>query len=154
MNYHFSKLLDQKIRLIIAATRVSYFSGFQRIILLKNLENLYFLISKHFDFTFHFSKKSEHIFFTFHFSKKSESTFLLCTSQKRVNAFIFHFSLLELPRPTPARACHMGENSQPNPESDVIFKKVSVSVSKNLVLKKVSVSVSKYLVSKKSLSIG
>ena len=48
----------------------------------------------------------------------------------------------------------MGENSQPNPESDVIFKKVSVSVSKNLVLKKVSVSVSKYLVSKKSLSIG
>ena len=53
----------------------------------------------------------------------------------------------------------MGENSQPNPESDVIFKKVSVWVSKNLVLKKVSVSFSKksqywsqkYLVSKKVL---
>ena len=43
----------------------------------------------------------------------------------------------------------MGENSQPNPESDVISKNISVSVSKNLVLKKVSVSVSKNLVSKK-----
>ena len=61
----------------------------------------------------------------------------------------------------------MGENFQPNPESGVIFKKVSVSVSKNLVLKKVSVLVSKKLVlnkkcrsrsqkigSKKSLGIG
>ena len=83
MNYHFSKLLDQKIRVIIAATRVSYFSGFQRIILLKNLENLYFLISKHFDFTFHFSKKSESILIS------------LCTSRKRVKAFFFHFALLE-----------------------------------------------------------
>ena len=48
----------------------------------------------------------------------------------------------------------MGESSQPNPESDVISRKVSVSVSKNLVLKKVSVSVSNNLVSKKGLSLG
>ena len=39
----------------------------------------------------------------------------------------------------------MGENSQPNPESDVIFRKVSAS-------KKVSVSVSKTFGLKKSLS--
>ena len=30
----------------------------------------------------------------------------------------------------------MGENPQPNPESDVIFKQVSVSVTKDLVVKK------------------
>ena len=60
--------------------------------LLRILENFHFSISisKHFDFTFHFSKKSESIlislctsrkrvkafFFTLHFSKKSESFFL------------------------------------------------------------------------------
>merc|ERR1712122_324633 len=58
--------------------------------LLRILENFHFsiLISKHFDFTFHFSKKSESIFFS------------LSTSRKRVKAFYFHFSLLELQKPT------------------------------------------------------
>ena len=66
--------------------------------LLRILENFHFSISisKHFDFTFHFSKKSENIFFhfallekewkhfsfTLHFSKKSESFyFSLFTSR-------------------------------------------------------------------------
>ena len=98
MNYHFSKLLDFKnsddccyySNLSISAT----FFGFPKIILLKNLvsrefwrilENFHFsiLISKHFDFTFHFSKKSESILIS------------LCTSRKRVKAFFFHFALLE-----------------------------------------------------------
>ena len=52
--------------------------------LLRILENFHFSISisKHFDFTFHFSKKSESILFS------------LCTSRKRVKAFFFtlHFS--------------------------------------------------------------
>ena len=53
--------------------------------LLRILENFHFSISisKHFDFTFHFSKKSESICFS------------LCTSRKRVKAFFFHFALLE-----------------------------------------------------------
>ena len=53
--------------------------------LLRNLENFHFSISisKHFDFTFHFSKKSESILIS------------LCTSRKRVKAFFFHFALLE-----------------------------------------------------------
>ena len=68
--------------------------GCHRINLLKNLvsrellrilENFHFSISisKHFDFTFHFSKKSESILIS------------LCTSRKRVKAFFFHFALLE-----------------------------------------------------------
>ena len=50
--------------------------------LLRILDNFHFSISKHFDFTFHFSKKSESILIS------------LCTSQKRVKAFFFtlHFS--------------------------------------------------------------
>ena len=52
--------------------------------LLRILENFHFSISisKHFDFTFHFSKKSESILIS------------LCTSRKRVKAFFFtlHFS--------------------------------------------------------------
>ena len=58
--------------------------------LLRILENFHFSISisKHFDFTFHFSKKSESILIS------------LCTSRKRVKAFYFHFSLLELQKPT------------------------------------------------------
>ena len=52
-------------------------------------------------FWFHFSlleKEWKHFDFTLHFSKKSESIFFsLCTSQKRVKAFFFHFSLLENP---------------------------------------------------------
>ena len=47
----------------------------------------------------------------------------------------------------------MAEKSQPKSESDVIFIKVSISVSKNLVLKKISVSVSKINI-EKSLSLG
>ena len=51
---------------------------------LRILENFHFSISisKHFDFTFHFSKKSESILIS------------LCTSRKRVKAFFFtlHFS--------------------------------------------------------------
>ena len=100
------QIVRSKKRVIIAATRVSYFSGFQRIILLKNLENLYFLISKHFDFTFHFSKKSESIlislctsrkrvkafFFTLHFSKKSES-FLFSLFTSRTSKTHSHWSL-------------------------------------------------------------
>merc|ERR1711954_227509 len=57
--------------------------------LLRILENFHFSISisKHFDFTFHFSKKSESIFFTLHFSKKSESfSFSLFTSRKPILA--------------------------------------------------------------------
>ena len=52
---------------------------------LRILENFHFSISisKHFDFTFHFSKKSESILIS------------LCTSRKRVKAFFFHFALLE-----------------------------------------------------------
>ena len=55
-------------------------------------------------FWFHFSlleKEWKHFDFTLHFSKKSESIFFsLCTSRKRVKAFLFHFSLLELQKPT------------------------------------------------------
>ena len=60
--------------------------GFHGINLFKNLvsrewlgilKNFHFSISKHFDFTFHFSKKSESILIS------------LCTSWKRVNAFFF-----------------------------------------------------------------
>ena len=51
---------------------------------LRILKNFHFSISisKHFDFTFHFSKKSEGILFS------------LCTSRKRKKAFLFtfHFS--------------------------------------------------------------
>ena len=57
--------------------------------LLRILENFHFSISisKHFDFTFHFSKKSESILIS------------LCTSRKRVKAFFFtlHFSNFKNP---------------------------------------------------------
>ena len=60
-------------------------------------------------FWFHFSlleKEWKHFDFTLHFSKKSESIFFsLCTSRKRVKAFYFHYSLLELQKPTPAGPC-------------------------------------------------
>ena len=60
-------------------------------------------------FWFHFSlleKEWKHFDFTLHFSKKSESIFFsLCTSRKRVKAFLFHFSLLELQKPTLACPC-------------------------------------------------
>ena len=50
-------------------------------------------------FWFHFSlleKEWKHFDFTLHFSKKSESIlFSLCTSRKRVKAYFFHFALLE-----------------------------------------------------------
>ena len=52
---------------------------------LRILENFHFSISisKHFDFTFHFSKKSESILIS------------LCTSRKEWKHFFFHFALLE-----------------------------------------------------------
>ena len=73
------------------------------------LENFHFLvsISKHFDFTFHFSEKSESIFFHFAFLEKEwKHFFSLCTSRKRVKAFCFHFSLLELQKSTLAGPCY------------------------------------------------
>ena len=52
------------------------------------------------------------------------------------------------------RYIHVGENSEPKPESDVTFKKVSVLVSKNLVLKKrVSIGIEN-IWSQKSLGIS
>ena len=115
MNFHFSKQLSYENAHDCCPTSKPSVSavlfGFHGINLFKNLvsrellqilENFHFSISilKHFDFTFHFSKKSESIFFTLHFLKKSENIFIsLCTSRKRVKAFIFHFSLSELPKP-------------------------------------------------------
>ena len=66
------------------------------------LQNFHFSISKHFDFTFHFSKKSESILFSLCTSRKRVKAFFFsfCTSRKRVKAFCFHFSLLELQKPT------------------------------------------------------
>merc|ERR1712090_55616 len=40
-------------------------------------------------------------------SRSQSILFSLCTSRKRVKASFFHFSLLELPRPTFAGACHV-----------------------------------------------
>merc|ERR1712027_83564 len=104
MNFHFSKLLSYEhapdCYPITSKPSVSaVLFGFHGINLFKNLvsrellrilENFHFSISisKHFDFTFHFSKKSESILFS------------LCTSRKRVKAFCFHFSFLELQKPT------------------------------------------------------
>ena len=97
INFHFSKFLcyenayDCHPMSIPSVSAVLF--GFHGINMLKNLvsrellrilENFHFSISisKHFDFTFHFSKKSESI------------SFSLCTSRKRVKTFIFtlHFS--------------------------------------------------------------
>ena len=80
--------------------------------LLRILENFHFSISisKHFDFTFHFSKKSESIlislctsrkrvkafFFTLHFSKKSES-FLFSLFTSRTSKTHSRWSLAETP---------------------------------------------------------
>ena len=101
MNFHFSKLFSYENAYDCQPMNKPFVSavlfGFHGINLFKNLvsrellrilENFHFSISKHFDFTFHFSKKSESIFFS------------LCTSRKRVKAFLFHFSLLELQKPT------------------------------------------------------
>ena len=91
-NYHFFRLKSGDDRCCKPSISAIFF-GFHETILLKNLvsrellrilENFHFLISvsEPFDFTFHFSKKSESIFFTSHFSKKSESfKFSLFTSQ-------------------------------------------------------------------------
>ena len=94
-----------------------FFFGFLRIILLKNLvsreplknSQKFSLLDLSLEaFWFHFSlleKEWKHFLFTLHFSKKSNGSFFsLCTSRKTVKAFIFHFSLLELPRPTLAGA--------------------------------------------------
>ena len=60
--------------------------------LLRILENFHFSISisKHFDFTFHFSKKSESILFSLcNFSKKSESIFFTLHLSKKSASFYF-----------------------------------------------------------------
>merc|ERR1711989_23765 len=75
---------------------------------LRILENFHFSISisKHFDFTFHFSETSESILISLCTSRKRVKAFFsLCTSRKRVKAFYFHFSLLELQKPTLAGPC-------------------------------------------------
>ena len=68
-------------------------------------------------FWFHFSlleKEWKHFDFTLHFSKKSESIFFsLCTSRKRVKAFYFHFSLLELQKPTLAGPWQISHRTPP-----------------------------------------
>ena len=98
MNFHFSKLFRYENAYNCHPINKPFVSavlfGFHGINLFKNLvsrellrilENFHFSISisKHFDFTFHFSKKSESILIS------------LCTSRKRVKAFFFHFALLE-----------------------------------------------------------
>ena len=98
MNFHFSKLLSYEnahdCYPMSKPSVLAVLFGFHGINLCKNLvsrellrilENFHFSISisKHFDFTFHFSKKSESILIS------------LCTSRKRVKAFFFHFALLE-----------------------------------------------------------
>ena len=98
MNFHFSKLLSYENAHDCYPTSKPSVSavlfGFHGINLFKNLisrelirilENFHFSISisKHFGFTFHFSRKSESILIS------------LCTSRKRVKAFFFHFALLE-----------------------------------------------------------
>ena len=72
-----------------------------------------------------------------------KSVWLTFFWQRAKSTSNFDKSMLQL------RDIHMGENSQPNPESDVIFKKVSVSVSKNFSLKK-SISLKKIWSQKKS----
>merc|ERR1719412_269997 len=122
MNFHFSKLLSYENAHDCYPTNKPSVSavlfGFHGTNLLKNLvsrellrilENFHFSISisKHFDFTFHFSKKSESILISLCTSRKRVKAFFfsLCTSRKRVKAFYFHFSLLELQKPTLAGPC-------------------------------------------------
>ena len=78
---------------LIGFSRNEYVKNLVSRELLRILEDFHILISKHFDFTLHFSKKSESIFFS------------LSTSRKRVKDFYFHFSLLELQKPTLAGPC-------------------------------------------------
>ena len=77
-------------------------------------------------FWFHFSlleKEWKHFDFTLHFSKKSESIFFsLCTSWKRVKAFYFHFSLLELQKPTLAGPCTAVHNHCHTPLTSFFFR--------------------------------
>ena len=101
MNFHFSKLLSYEnaydCHPMSKPSVSAVLFGFHGMNLFKNLvsqellrifENFHFSISiwKHFDFTFHLSKKSKSIFFTLHFSKISESFF-----------FAFHFSNVKNP---------------------------------------------------------
>merc|ERR1712038_1260376 len=109
MNIHFSKLLSYEhapdcyptskpsvLAVLFGYHGINLFKNLVSRELLRILEKFHFSISrsKHFDFTFHFSKKSESILFS------------LCTSRKRVKAFFFHFTLLELQKPTLAGPCH------------------------------------------------
>ena len=109
MNFHFSWLLPHEQAICFSSliwlswNKSVQKSRFSRID--KNSREFSFLDLNLEAFWLHFSlleKKSESIFFfNLHFSKKSESIyFSLCTSWKRVRACLFHFSLLELQRPT------------------------------------------------------
>ena len=120
MNFHFSKFLSYEnahdcypkpsvSAVLFGFHGINLFKNLVSRELLRILENFHFSISisKHFDFTFHFSKKSESILISLCTSRKKVKTifFSLCTSRKRVKAFYFHFSLLELQKPTLAGPC-------------------------------------------------
>ena len=123
-NFHFSKLLSYENAHDCYPTASHCFSSliwlsrnksvqksrFSRIV--KNSREFSLLDLDLEAFWFHFSlleKEWKHFDFTLHFSKKSESIFFsLCTSRKRVKAFYFHFSLLELQKPTLAGPCFAG----------------------------------------------
>ena len=77
MNFYFSKLLSYKnaydchpmnkpfvSAVLFDFHGINLFKNLVSRELLRNLENFHFSISKHFDFTFHFSKKSESILFS------------------------------------------------------------------------------------------
>ena len=102
MFYHWTFCVSQ------SSKSKSSISGFFRLLQKKIVEKSRFSriveefsVSKHFDFTFHFSKKSESILISLCTSRKRVKAFFsLCTSWKRVKAFYFHFSLLERKKPT------------------------------------------------------
>ena len=92
------------------------------VLLLKNSREFHFSISisRHFCFTFHFSKRVNQIwislftsrskwrrfFFHFQFSKRVKLIFIsLFTSRSEWKRFLFHFSLLEIPISTLAGHC-------------------------------------------------
>ena len=97
------------------------------VLLLKNSREFHFSISisRHFCFTFHFSKRVNQIwislftsrskwrrfFFHFQFSKRVKLIFIsLFTSRSEWKRFLFHFSLLEIPISTLAGHCTISHN--------------------------------------------
>ena len=108
--------------------------------LLRILENFHFSISisKHFDFTFHFSNKSESILISLCTSRKRvKAIFSLCTSRKRVKAFYFHLSLLELQNPTLAGPCFTNEiewGNKPADQDFSVFSKIFTWPLRNILI--------------------